>query len=294
MSAVVTRPTGIRPSSPRRRGFWKTFLPEPVAGPLRFVLFLIYGIPLAWIVLTSLKSPGDVIASQSSLLFTPTFDAYAAALQNTGLYTAMQQSLVIATGTAALTLLIAIPAGYGLARVDSRITTIGLGLLIVLQMMPQTANVIPLFQIFGQWGLLDSNAGLIIADSAMLIPFAVLLLRPFFRAVPPALEEAASIDGASVLRTFSSIMLPMARNGIATTGTLVFLLAWGEFLYAVNFFLTPINYPLSALLASQVSAFGINWPGLMALAVITSLPILVLFFFTYRLLREGLTLGAVK
>lgn len=267
---------------------------EPVAGPLRVVLLLVYAVPILFIVLTSLKDPSDVISSQSSFLFTPTLEAYTSVLSTSGLFVAMQQSLVIAAGTTALTLLVAIPAGYGLARVDSRITTIGLGLLIVLQMVPQTANVIPLYQIFGAWGLLDQNIGVIIADTALLIPFATLLLRPFFRAVPEALEEAASIDGASVMRTFWSIMLPIARNGVATTGTLVFLLSWGEFLYAVNFFLSPGNYPLSALLAQQVSAFGINWPGLMALGVITSVPILILFTFTYRLLREGLTLGAVK
>ncbi|MCU1443647.1 MAG: carbohydrate transporter permease [Cryobacterium sp.] len=281
------------PGRPRRRrplegGF------RPVASPLRFVLLLIYGIPIFWIVLTSLKGAGDVIGSQASVIFTPTLDAYTQALGNAGLLVALQQSLVIAAGTTALTLAIAIPAGYGLARVDSRITTLALGLLIVLQMVPQTANVIPMFQIFGSWGLLDQNLGVIVADTALLIPFAVLLLRPFFRAVPAALEEAASIDGASVMRTFFSVMLPIARNGVATTGTLIFLLSWGEFLYAVNFLLSPGNYPLSALLAQQVSAFGINWPGLMALAVITSVPILILFVFTYRLLREGLTLGAVK
>jgi multiple sugar transport system permease protein len=284
--------TASAPSSPEPRRRRKRF--EPVAGPLRVVLLLIYAIPILFIVLTSLKAPSDVISSQSSFLFTPTLEAYTTVLSNSGLLVAMQQSLVIAAGTTALTLLIAIPAGYGLARVDSRITTIGLGLLIVLQMVPQTANVIPLYQIFGAWGLLDQNIGVIIADTALLIPFATLLLRPFFRAVPEALEEAASIDGASVIRTFWSIMLPIARNGVATTGTLVFLLSWGEFLYAVNFFLSPGNYPLSALLAQQVSAFGINWPGLMALGVITSIPILILFTFTYRLLREGLTLGAVK
>jgi multiple sugar transport system permease protein len=287
-TSLVSSVRGPKPRPPRRRRF------EPVAAPLRVVLLLVYAIPILFIVLTSLKSPSDVIASQSSFLFTPTLDAYTAALANQGLFVAMQQSLVIAAGTTALTLLIAIPAGYGLARVDSRITTIGLGLLIVLQMVPQTANVIPLYQIFGSWGLLDQNFGVIIADTALLVPFAILLLRPFFRSVPEALEEAASIDGAGTMRTFWSIMLPIARNGVATTGTLVFLMSWGEFLYAVNFFLSPGNYPLSALLAQQVSAFGINWPGLMALAVITSIPILILFTFTYRLLREGLTLGAVK
>jgi multiple sugar transport system permease protein len=296
MSIVIPRADATpsapsAPSAPQRRRR-KRF--EPVAGPLRVVLLLIYAVPILFIVLTSLKQPSDVISSQSSFVFTPTLDAYTSVLSTSGLFVAMQQSLVIAAGTTALTLLVAIPAGYGLARVDSRITTIGLGLLIVLQMVPQTANVIPLYQIFGAWGLLDQNAGVIIADTALLIPFATLLLRPFFRAVPEALEEAASIDGASIPRTFWSIMLPIARNGVATTGTLVFLLSWGEFLYAVNFFLSPGNYPLSALLAQQVSAFGINWPGLMALGVITSIPILILFTFTYRLLREGLTLGAVK
>ena len=107
-------------------------------------------------------------------------------------------------------------------------------------------------------------------------------------------EPSASIDGANLFRTFWSVALPVARNGLFTVGTLIFLLAWGEFLYAVNFFLAPGRYPLSALLAQQVSAFGIDWPGLMALAVLTSIPILVVFSSTYRLLRDGLTVGAVK
>jgi multiple sugar transport system permease protein len=268
--------------------------PGPVIWIFRVALFLLYGVPILWILLTSLKDPGDVLSTQASLFFTPTLDSYTEALTNGGLVTAATQSLTIAAGTTALTLLISIPAAYGLARIPGRITTIALGLLIVLQMTPQTATVIPLFQIFGSWGLLDQRVGIIIADSALLIPFAILLLRPFFRSVPDALEEAGAIDGARPWRIFTSIVLPVARNGVATTGTLVFLLSWGEFLYAINFLLSPGSYPLSALLAQQVSAFGINWPGLMALAVITSIPILVLFIFTYRLLREGLTLGAVK
>lgn len=266
----------------------------PVAAVFRFVLFLVYGIPVLWILITSVKSPGDVLAQGAMFVFRPTFDAYVAAFQGQQLAAAALQSLFIALGTTLLTLAIAIPAGYGLARVSGRITTACLGLLIVLQMLPQTATVIPLFQIFGSWGLLDQRSGVIIADTALLVPFATLLLRPFFRGVPTALEESAAIDGASSFRTFRSIVLPVARNGVATTATLVFLLAWGEFLYAVNFFLSPGSYPLSALLAQQVSAFGIDWPGLMALAVITSVPILILFVFTYRLLREGLTVGAVK
>ena len=265
----------------------------PVAVLVKVLLSLMYGVPLLWIVLTSFKSSADVFGTQASFVFHPTLQAYRDSLDG-DLLRALGQSVMISVGTTVVTLVIAIPAAYGLARTTGWLPTVGLGLLIVLQMMPQTATVIPLFQIFGGWHLLDTTAGVVLADAALLIPFATLLLRPFFRVVPPQLEEAASIDGAGMLRTFWSVALPVARNGLFTVGTLIFLLAWGEFLYAVNFFLTPGHYPLSALLAQQVSAFGINWPGLMALAVLTSIPILIVFTSTYRLLRDGLTVGAVK
>lgn len=266
----------------------------PVASGLRLVLFLMYGIPIVWIITTSLKKPGDVLARGSAIFFEPTFDAYVAALTNNGLVGAALQSLIIATSTTVLTLVLAVPAAYYLARANGIVSTALLSALIVLQIMPQTSMVIPLFQVFGDWRILDKTVAVIVADTALLTPFAILLLRPFFRSIPETLEEAASIDGASTWRTFRSVLVPLLSNGIATTATLIFLISWGEFLYAINFFLTPSNYPLSGLLAQQVSAFGINWPGLMALAVITSIPILILFTFTYRFLKEGLTLGAVK
>lgn len=265
----------------------------PLAVAAKILLTLMYGVPIVWILLTSVKSSDDVFDPSRTFLFRPVTTAYVEALSG-DLARALLQSVTIATCTTALVLLIAIPAAYGLARTRGLLPTAALGLLIVLQMMPQTATVIPLFQAFSGWRLLDTTAAVVLADAALLTPFATLLLRPFFRAVPPQIEEASSIDGAGMLRTFWSVVLPVARNGVATVGTLTFLLAWGEFLYAVNFYLTPGQYPLSALLAQQVSAFGINWPGLMALAVLTSIPILVVFSSTYRLLRDGLTVGAVK
>ncbi len=294
MSAIaVSRVTETAEGAPRR-GRRRVGRSGPVAIVLQILLFVVYGIPILWIVLTSFKDSADVIGTQASFVFTPTLDAYVRAFQGQDLWPALEQSLVISASTTALVLLVAIPCAYALARVGGRMVTIALALLIVLQMMPQTATVIPLFQVFGTWGLLDSTVGVILADTALLVPFAVVLLRPFFRAVPIALEESASIDGAGIVRRFLSIVLPVARNGVATTATLVFLICWGEFLYAINFLLSPGTYPLSALLAQQVSAFGIDWPALMALSVLTSLPILILFTATYRLLREGLTVGAVK
>lgn len=262
-----------------------------VTGAIKMLLALSYGVPLIWIVLTSFKPSGQVFGSPFS--FTPTTAAYEEAL-GTGLLMALRQSLIISVGTTGVVLLLGVPAAYALSRVSGTFASLGLGMLIIFQMAPQTANVIPLFQILGSWGALDSLSAVIIADTALLTPFAVMLLRPFFKGVPFAIEEAAHIDGAGLIRTFWSVILPIARNGIFTVGTLVFLLSWGEFLYAVNFMLSPGTYPLSALLSQQVSAFGINWPGLMALSVITSIPILIVYAFAYRSLRDGLTVGAVK
>jgi multiple sugar transport system permease protein len=267
---------------------------EPVAFSIRIALYVLYAVPLVWIVLTSLKSQGEVLSSQASLFFVPTLDAYTQALGDPALGASLRQSIIISAGTTLLCLAAAIPAAYALARYRSRVVPIALALLVVLQMIPQTANLIPLFWLMAQWGLLDSNAGLILADAVLFLPWAILLLRPFFAAVPPALDEAGRIDGAGTLRNFFSIALPLARNGVLTVMAIIFLVSWGEFLYGVTFMLTPSNYPMSALIAVQAGAYGIDWPSMMAFAVVSAIPVFVVYVASYRLLRTGLTLGAVK
>lgn len=249
--------------------------------------------PIIWIVLTSFKQEADVFSTQSSLFFSPTLSTYKKLLTS-ALFESFTNSFIIATCATVVTLLVSIPAGYALARFSNRTLAIGLTALIIFQMIPQTATIIPLFQIFNKLGMLDTLPSVILADAALLTPFAILLMRPFFRSIPFALVEASQIDGASSWQSFTKISLPLARNGIATTATLIWIISWGEFLYAVNLILSPGSYPMSAILAQQVGGFGIFWPGLMALSVLVSLPVAILFIFTYRLLREGLTLGAVK
>ncbi len=252
-----------------------------------------YGMPIVWIILTSFKQETDVFSTQSSLFFSPTLSTYRQLLTSS-LFESFTNSIIIATCATVLTLLVSIPAGYALAHFSNQALGIWLTALIIFQMIPQTATIIPLFQIFNKLGMLDTLPSVILADAALLTPFAILLMRPFFRSIPFALVEASQIDGASSWQSFSKISLPLARNGIATTATLIWIISWGEFLYAVNLILSPNSYPMSAVLAQQVGGFGIFWPGLMALSVLASLPVAILFIFTYRLLREGLTLGAVK
>jgi len=267
---------------------------EPVSFAFRIVLYVVYGLPLLWIVLTSLKSEGDVISSQATIFFTPTIASYRSALADPQFLDSMRQSGIISLGTTFVCVAFAIPMAYALARIRSRVPVIVLAVLVVLQMVPQTANLIPLYSLMSQWGLLNTNQGLILADSALLLPWAVLLLRPFFASIPEPIEEAALIDGARSWRQFFSIALPLARNGILTVTAIIFLVSWGEFLYAVTFMVDPGNYPMSALIAQQAGAFGIDWPKMMALAVASAVPVFLVYVASYRLLRTGLTLGAVK
>lgn len=267
---------------------------EPIAVGFRAILYVVYALPLLWIVLTSLKSQGEVLGSQASLFFVPTLDAYRGALADPALGDSLRQSIIISIGTTALCLLAAIPAAYALARVRSRLIVVALAVLIILQMIPQTANLIPLFWLLAQWGLLDSNVGLILADAVLFLPWAILLLRPFFATIPPSIEEAGRIDGAGTLRAFFSVALPLARNGVLTVTAIIFLVSWGEFLYGITFMLSPNLYPMSALIAVQAGAYGIDWPSMMAFAVVSAIPVFVVYVASYRLLRTGLTMGAVK
>lgn len=268
-------------------------IPRWVAGLVGGGIAVVYGVPLLWIALTSLKSPAQIYSGQGlGLFFHPTFAAYAGIASGIG--RSLWNSLVISAGSVIMTLCIAIPAAYGLARTRGRTAGIVLFGLVVLQMIPEPATLLPLYRLFAGWGIIGQLEGVILADTALVLPFAVLILRPFFRSVPFALEEAASLDGAGSWGRFWRVALPLARNGVATTGILVFLIAWGEFLYAVTFLSTNNQFPLSVQILEEISFYGTNWSALMALAVVAAGPILLVFGVGYRFLRSGMSVGAVR
>ncbi len=265
--------------------------PVSVIGSI--LLLLLYALPLYWLITTSLKSLDDVFADSASLFFMPTIQAYLD-VWNGGFVNSALNSIIIAVLTTAIVLLVGVPTAYGLARTNGVVVSIALGLLMVLQMVPATSSLIPLYRLLAQSHLTGTFVGVAIASAAATLPFSVLLLRPFFSAVPVAVEEAAAIDGAGRIQRFFLIVLPICRNGIATVGTLAFIGAWGEFLFAITFLTDPNQYPVSALLAQQVSTYGINWPGLMAVSVFVSIPTVLIFLFGQRMLIGGITMGSVR
>ncbi len=272
---------------------------ESDAGGWRFVgagalllLLLLYGFPLFWMLSTSFKS-GAEIARFTWLPSALRLDAYTAFL-STDFLPALRNSATISGLTTLISMALAIPAAYGMAAVRSRLVTPLLVLVLLVQMIPTSAMFIPLFRLLSGLGLINSHLGVSLALSSLMVPFAILVLRPGFAGLPPELEEAAAVDGAGRGRYLLQIALPLLRNSVFTTAAIIFVAAWAELLYPLTFLLDSQRYPLSVFIAQSVGRFNNNSNSLMAVSVLASLPVLFVVLFAQGQLRKGLTVGAVK
>jgi len=252
--------------------------------------------PVYWMLLTSLRSEAD--ASKSPPLIAPTHlrtDAYnAAVFDNPDVMHAIVNSAIIATGTMLLTLVLAVPAAYVLARRRVRFVGVALLILLVTQLLPGIAVATPLFVIFKHLALLNSYLGVILADATLTVPFAILVLRPFFLRIPRDLESAAMVDGCRPFGAFLRIVLPVSRPGVITVAVLSFLLAWGEFLFALSLTTSTDVQPLTVALAKFSSSTGTPWNQVMAVATVVAVPIVAVFIGLQRYIVGGLTLGGIK
>lgn len=256
-------------------------------------LVILYGSPLAVLVFGSFQEPGTTPSLSSDRLETMTFANYLTFFDRGGAQS-LGNSFLIGLGSTVIVVGLGVPAAYWISRVRSRLAPIILLLLVFLQMVPAASSVIPLYPVLASWGILGSMPAVILTTAAMLLPWALILMGPFFSAVPRELLEAASVDGAGFLRQFASVVVPLARNGVITVGILTFMISWGEFVYAINFLSRAEQYPASGVLTTYLSALFTDWPGLMAASVITALPIMVVFLVFQRRLSEGLSAGALK
>jgi multiple sugar transport system permease protein len=256
------------------------------------VLVLIYGLPVFWMLSTSFK-PQEELATGSWVPEAPTVQAYIDFFR-TDFIPALRNSAQLALTTTVVTLVLAVPAAYGVSAVRSRLVTPALILLLVVQMIPTSATIVPMFRLLSQLGLIDTIVGVALAQCTLFVPFAVLILRPAFAGIPPDLESAASLDGASRLKYLVFIALPMLRNSVIVTTAIVLVSSWGELVYPLTFLLEEDKYPLSVYIAQSVGRFNNTWNLLMTVAVMASLPVFLIVLAAQRKLQSGVTLGAVK
>ncbi|GAA3643321.1 carbohydrate ABC transporter permease [Nonomuraea antimicrobica] len=260
------------------------------------LLAALYIVPVYWMVATSLKLPGDIFASPPDLVPSPvTFGAYAdSVLNNSAVLRGLGNSTVVGAATTVLTLALALPAAYGLARFRLRFVNAFLLLFLVVQMIPAINVALPMFVIFSNLGLVNTYAGLVVANCSLALPLAVTVLRPYFLAVPGEVVEAARVDGCNQWRAFVRIALPVSVPGIVTVAVVSFLGAWGEFVFALALATKDEMQPISVVLAGLTNAFGTRWNDVMAVSAVVALPIFLAFLFLQRFVVGGLTAGASK
>ncbi len=182
---------------------------------------------------------------------------------------------------------------YAFSRYRFRGRTVLLGGILLLYLFPQVLFLVPLYVVFLKLRLIGTFLSLVIAYSTYTVPFAIWLLTGFFNQLPIELEQAAKIDGCTLLMNFRYIVFPLVRAGIVAAGSFIFITAWNEYLYAV-LFTNDATKTITVALASFMSEYEIRWELLTAGGIITVIPVVVIFVFVQKNLIIGMTAGAVK
>lgn len=268
-----------------KRHWWHTAL------GLLFTALMLF--PVYWMFNVSL-TPRNELRSSPPRLFpsNPTFEGYQAVIDQQ--LPALATSLVIGIGCVALTLIVAAPASYALALLNMRAGRSLSFVLLVAQMIPAVVMAMGFYAIYVRLGLLNSVWGLIVADSTIAVPFAVLLLTAFMKGIPKELMQAARMDGAGAFRTFRSVVLPLSRNSILTAGLFAFLWAWSDFVFASTLARNSDFIPVTLSIYNYIGNNTTQWNAIMATAVVASIPAAILLVFAQRYVAAGVTAGAVK
>lgn len=262
---------------------WQIYLPLGL-----YLLFTL--VPFYWMLVFALRPAG----STALVPWPMTLDHFDTVWNGIGFGVFFQNSLVVGAFSLLCTTVIALAAGYALARFRFRGRTAFLVALLCTQFIPGAMMLIPLFQIFHTLGLLNSLAGLVIAETVFQLPLSVILISGFVRNIPADLEEAAWVDGCSRWRAFFAVMLPMLRPALVAVGSFAFIHSWNNFLFALMFISEQDRFTIPVGLSYTLGEFSADYGALAAGGVVAAVPVVILFGFIQRFLAQGLSAGAVK
>ena len=255
-----------------------------------FMLFLLA--PVVWMLASSFKGALAMFADPPVLIADFTFDNYRQVLSDSQFTRAFLNSVIVSSGTAIISMALAIPASYSLARLQSNARPALVSIILLVRAAPGMIFVIPYFLVYQRTGLMDTRTGLIIINTIFSVPLAIWVLIPFFQSVPLAIEEAARIDGATRMQILTRVAVPIAAPGIVSTAILVFIFAWNEFLFALT--LTRFEAKTAPIAILNYMAYeGTEWGKVSAAGVIILLPVAVFAMFIRKYLVRSAA-GGVK
>lgn len=271
-------------------------LRERIMLGVAVVLAAIYLFPLYWMYVTALKSGSAMFANPPDFWpRDPQWQIYGEVWESRSMGRYIWNSLMIACGAVSVIALLGTGCAYVLARYRNVWIDVGLFLVLMLQVLPASLMITPIFVGFSQIGLLSyPRLAVILAIAAKSMPFFIVLVRATFMSVPQELEEAALVDGNSRIGAFFNIVLPLAKNGILVSAILIFMQAFGEFVYSKSMIQAVELQPASVGLNSFMGPNTNEWNNIMAYATIYVTPILAVFVLLQRRIVSGLTSGALK
>ncbi len=261
------------------------------------VVMIIMLFPVLWLILSTLKPNEEIFSSQLHFFpVNPTLDAYVYAFndQNKLLFY-LSNSLIIAALTSLITMFFAATGGYAIGRKHFWGVNAIIVFLMIAQMFQGPVIMIPWYKMASSLHLLNTKIGLVCIYLTGTIPMGVWMMSGFYKGIAVELEEAASIDGCNRLRAFWSIILPLAKGGLVAITIYSFILAWNDYQYALILSSSDQSKTVQLIIGELIGSIGvINWGGIMAMGVIVTIPVVILFALVQKWLIEGLTSGAVK
>lgn len=253
--------------------------------------------PLFWILSTSLKTEQEIFRIPPTIIpETLNLNSYAAQIEtgDFNMFRSFANSFIISTGATFISVILAVPASYGIAKYRFRGRKIMLLSFLVTQMLPVAVLLTPMFILFKGMNLYNTAGAAILADATIGIPFSILILKNYFASIPRELEEAAYIDGCNHFSAFIRVLIPIAKPGVMVCGIFSFLYAWGDLAYGMTFILDQQKRPITAGIFNFMGQYGTKWSYLTAFAVVTIIPVALIFIFMQKYIISGMTSGAVK
>ena len=289
MSEMTAKPRAVRSASSVRK--------DVFLSVCSILLLIVLLFPLYWIFVTSLKTEQEIFRIPATLWPEVINTAsYAAQLENGdfNMFHSFGNSLIISLSAMAISVVLAVPASYGIARYKFTGRKGVVLAFLVTQMLPASVLLTPMFIMFRDLKILNSHLAPILADATIGIPFSILILKNYFGSIPAELEDAAKIDGCNRFSSFLRIFLPIAFPGVIVCAIFSFLYAWGDLAYGMTFLTDQTMRPITAGIFNFMGQYGTKWSYLTAFAVVTIIPVALIFLFMQKYIISGLTSGAVK
>lgn len=251
--------------------------------------------PVLWMLSNSFKSNTEIFELPPRLITESfSFDAYVAIFTDPETVRFFINSYVVAFAVTALTLLVAIQAAYALSRFDFRGKRILNVIVVSVQAVPPITLLIPYFGLMVGLGLYNTYAALILTYMVFTLPYAIIMMTGYFNTLPKELDEAVRVDGAGSMTALWRVLVPISVPGIVSVGIYTFMIAWNEYLFALTLTRTIDMRTVPIGIQLLMGQHSYEWNQIMAMSVLGSIPVLILFLFFQRYFISGLTAGSVK